>query len=252
MIQSEQEIEFKARYDSGWSDRRIAKDLQTAPSKVRQWRERNALLPHCRPRPKKIDDARAIEMLKLGKSDGAIAKVMGVTKSGVLKWRQRRGFDAGVGAPAKIPVADRRAAMKLLRQGLTAKDAGIRVGWSKGSMRKLRRQMDDAGLRKTGVTNRAIRGQVLGQADLMERIAQAVGTQCPAHIREEAVADLYLAVLSGEVATDQIEARAANFRGKAWEMCGSAFGAVSLDKEDENGLRMIDQIADPSSYQEDD
>ena len=80
----------------------------------------------------------------------------------------------------------------------------------------------------------------------MPRIQKAIGHSHPEHVLEDAVADLYAAVFEGRVALDQIEKVAPHYRSRAYDMCGSAYGPVSLDAENEDGLRLIDTIADPA------
>jgi hypothetical protein len=84
-------------------------------------------------------------------------------------------------------------------------------------------------------------------AEIMHRIQRAIGTSIPPEFREDAVADLQLAVLEGRISPDQIETASASFRNQAYGLVGSKYGARSLDEElgDEgDGFTLMDTLED--------
>jgi hypothetical protein len=107
--------------------------------------------------------------------------------------------------------------------------------------------MSDTGLRQTGITNRTIRAQVLGDKSIMPRIEKAVGPRIPSDVRHEATIGLYTAVLGGWIAAKFIEKEAPRFRNAAWSMCGSDYGLRSLDAVNDEGWRLGDALADPGA-----
>lgn len=235
---------YRALYDAGWLDERIGNAFGLSRATICQWRRANGLPALIE--PQKIDRAFATSLYEEGLSDGEMGRALGVTQSGVTRWRQRFGLAPNIPRPS-LTETQKRSARKLLRQGQTARDVGAAVGCSKQTIMRLRRGMNPKGLRKTGVTNLTIARRLRKDASVLPRIERAVGQFLPPHIREDAISELYVAVLSGQLAIDQIETQAASYRSKAWDMCGSAFSSVRLDEEDENGLRLVDCIPDPST-----
>jgi hypothetical protein len=111
--------------------------------------------------------------------------------------------------------------------------------------------MKGPGLRSTGISNRTIRSQVLKDGGLEKRLTRAIGTAAPLDVRSEAISAMYADVLEGRLARDLIEAQAASYRNRAYDMCGlSKFGARSLDEELSEGFSLLDALEDPDALEE--
>lgn len=99
--------ECRRLYDAGQGDAAIAEHFGLTPWNVFVWRKKHNLTGHeqgpvCvevkqRKMPKKLDDAKTMELYNAGKSDGAIAREMGVTTSAVQQWRRRNNLVAKCG-----------------------------------------------------------------------------------------------------------------------------------------------------------
>lgn len=113
---------------------------------------------------------------------------------------------------------------------------------------KLRKKMPADGLRRYGITNRIIRAQVLKDAGLERRIRKAIGDGLPTDVKQDAVSDLYLAVLDCQVGCEHIEKVAPSYRNRAFGLCGSRFGPRSLDEELGDDFTLGDLLEDPDAF----
>ena len=77
-------------------------------------------------RPRSVDYARALEMVRNGMTSGEIARELGCDRSTIRRWRKREGISASMTHPDR----DKRAqAMTDLRaQGLSFPEIGKRMG----------------------------------------------------------------------------------------------------------------------------
>lgn len=239
---------FEVLHAAGWPDTPIAHVLHAAPCTVQLWREQRQL-PRNRRRRQKIDQAEARQMHAEGANDTVIARRFGVLQSAVVHWRQRVGLPPNVPQYPRLTDAEKRKARRMLRLGASRRQVADAVGVrSLGTIQKLRATMRDPGLRRTGLTNLVIRTRIGRDKRITSRIERAVGENLPVDVRSEATAELYLAVLGGEVSADFIEKVAPTYRNRAFEMCGSKFGARSLDEEiGEDGWTLLDSLEDPGA-----
>lgn len=109
--------------------------------------------------------------------------------------------------------------------------------------------MDPAGLRRTGVNGLTVRHAVINDASLPRRIELAIGLRVPKDIRLDAVNEMYLELLEGRLAPDQIESAAPRFRSRAFELNGFNHSVRSIDEENDDGFSLAETIADPASLQ---
>lgn len=95
--------EAMALYESGATDREIAKKFGITPCPVRKWREKHGLEANYRkrgsqtrritpPGRSKLDCPEAMALYRGGATDCEIAKAMGVSGGAVYNWRVRRGY----------------------------------------------------------------------------------------------------------------------------------------------------------------
>lgn len=247
VIQELRERAFLVLYEAGWSDTNVARILHAGASTIRQWRETRGL-----PRNKginvKIDDVEARRMYDAGENDHQIARRFGMDPSGVVLWRQRMGLPSKY-VCNRLTAEDTRKAKKMFKLGATFRHVADELGIEGiGGLQNLRRKIDHPGLRRHGITNSMIRARVLKDPTVQGRIDRAIGPRVPTDIRLDAVSDLYVDVLEGRVSADFIEQQAPSYRNRAYDMCGSRYGARSLDEENDNGLSLGDMLADPDAW----
>lgn len=240
---------FEALYHAGWCDEPIARVLHAAPTTIRQWRE-SRLLPKNLAAHVKIDEAVARRMYDDGESDYAIARALGMHQSSIVGWRRRNGL------PSKRPChrltpEDIRKARKMLKLGASMRQVAREIdNCNVGALQYLRQKINHPGLRRHGITNTMIRDKVLKDPTIQRRIERAIGPKVPADIRLDAVSELYADVLEGRVAAEYIEQQAPAYRSRAYDMCGSKYGARSLDDELAENFTLGDTIEDSSALEE--
>lgn len=240
------ELRLKALRDLhslGWNDKDAAEIFAVSGPTIRKWRGILGLGPNLR--YNRVDQVRARELYDAGESDRAIARALEVDPSAITLWRQKLGLKVRP-HPSRLSDEKRRAARKLLRQGASSPAVMAEIGCCKKTVMRLRKAMQKEPLRKGGANDKSTRIRVMRDPTIRLRMAAAIGDQVPQDIRNDAIADMYLDVLEGRLAIDQIERRAGTYRSKAFDMCGSKFGAVSLDAENEDGLTLLDTLADDS------
>lgn len=84
--------QIEALYDQGLLDKQIADRLGCTAQTVFRWRKRNGkpLRPRLPPSNKKMDEVRARELYDRGLSDTEIGEIMGLSRSTIATWRNRR------------------------------------------------------------------------------------------------------------------------------------------------------------------
>lgn len=240
---------FRVLYDAGWTDYAIIAALGTSHNTIPVWRAQAQLPPNAHGYGPKLDPSTTRLMYDRGASDGEIARHFSADQSAVTRWRQRRGLPANFERTKPIGPRTVRKAHRLLKWGATARQVAEEVERGRRAILRLRKRINHPGLRRTGVTNRSIRAQILRDPSIQERIASALGKELPRDVLMEASAELYLAVLDGRVAREQLKAAAPHFRSRAWSMCGSNFGPRSLDAQNDDGWSLSDALADPDALE---
>lgn len=195
----------------------------------------------------KIDSVRALAMYDAGASDNAIANAFGVTRSGVCYWRRRHGLRRVACNDDRLTPSQIRQAKNMLRNGATRAQVAAYVGISSSSVQEIRREMDQKGLRQSGINGPSIRNAVIADKGLPRRIEKAIGLHVPRDVRMDAVNEMYLELLEGKLPVAEIERSAARFRSKAFEMAGFNRSTRSLDEANDNGFSLTETIADPGS-----
>lgn len=87
--------------------------------------------------------------------------------------------------------------------------------------------------------------------DLYARIFRAMPRWLTDAARDDAISDMYLAILTNEVLPDEIEAKAKRFASRASNAFESKFGPRSLDEPTfhDSDRRLVDMIADPDTLE---
>lgn len=234
-------------HGDGWSCPAIARVLNVSAETVRQWLSIAGIAPNPSKFHAKFDAAEVARMYRAGASDGDVARRFGATQSGALRWRQRHGVEANYGPNPPLDPHVIRSARRMLADGASRRQvADAHDIACLGTVQKIRRRMDRRGIRPTGLTNRAIRSQVLRDKTVLPRITKAVGRHLPVDVKHDAVSALYLEVLDGRIRRDLIEERAPRFRAKAYALNGGDYSHRSLD-DDSAGWSMLDRLEDPNA-----
>lgn len=232
---------FLVLYELGWNDKKIAEAFSLARNSVAYWREKMGL--PSRNRANIIDEQGGREMHRGGASDPEIAKRYGVTQSGVVKWRKRRSLPANIPRPG-IDDASERKIRKMLAQGASSSAIQRELGHSKPCILARRKGVKSPHLRQSGVSDKSLRLRANKRPDLIDRIRVAIGDRVPQTVRDHAVMDLFGDLYDGLLIEDAIESVAPSYRSRAYAMCGSAYEHSRLDADNNDGLRLIDTIAD--------
>lgn len=245
-LRLERQDAFRVLHLAGWSMTAIARVLNVTDNTIGCWRQSSKLGINPTKYHRRIDEAAAMALYRDGASDNEIGRALGITQSSITRWRQRRGLERNCEPPQPLDAVVVRQARKLLADGASRKQVAeaLDIGCL-GTVQKVRKGMKKQGLRPTGLTNRAIRSQVLRDRSVMPRISEAVGRDLPIDVKHDAVSSLYLAVLDGWIRRDLIEERAPRFRSKAFALNGHDYCLRSMD--DGEGRSCIDQIQDPDA-----
>ena len=231
---------FQILYELGWTEQKIARAFGLSKSAVNAWKRRSGI--PSRPRDV-IDFEEGHRLHAEGASDPEIASKFGVTQSGVVKWRQRHGLSPNI---SKIELNDvqKRQIKQMLKEGGSAWAIGRHVGCNRNTVLKYRRSLSSPMLRASGRTDRTNRIAISKDDEILARITKAIGQNVPEHIREQAIFDLYGDLYEGKLVEEAIEMAAPRYRSAAYKMCGSTYEHSRLDAENNDGLRMIDTLAD--------
>lgn len=199
----------------------------------------------------RIDTDEALRMFHDGASDGEIARHFGVTQSGATRWRQKQGLQPNVIVEnGRLSPERRRLARKLLREGATLEQVRNAIGCSKRTAASLRKALaGDDRLRSTGKSLRAERGQARREASaILAEMQAATRHVTDKAIRDDAMGDMYLAIMEGRLDRDKIKAEARRYCGRAIDQWQSRWAPASLD-EDLTGedFRLADMIACPAA-----
>lgn len=234
-------------HGAGWSGCAISRVLNMSEGTITRWLRELDLQPNSTKFAPKFEPVEAAQMYLDGASDGEIARRFGATQSGACRWRQRRGLEANFEGLQPLAPHIKRSARNMLADGASRRQVAVAldIGCLQ-TVQRLRRDMDKRGLRPTGLTNKAIRAQVLKDKTVLPRISRAVGANLPPDVKHDATSSLYLAVLEGLIRRDLIERRAPRFRSKAFALNGNDFSRRSLD-DDSGGWSMLDRLDDPDA-----
>jgi len=263
------EAEAMNFYQQGMGDSAIGRAMSLGRRTIETWRKKNGLplqtaileyrLPTMPPKKngggKFITDeraAQAVHMVAKGMTDAEIGAELGCCSDTILQWRRannipRNDVTRRNGSMPFIRGEREDRARKLKDQGKydweIAKALGCTVQ-TVASWRK-RKGIERAPYRYFTMTNPTMRDP------LYSRVTQAVGRRFAPDIVEEAVSDIVLAVLSGEIAESDIERVAAKRMNRAVGQWANRYGPASLD-EDRNGegWTRYTSIADPAQEDE--
>jgi hypothetical protein len=184
-----------------------------------------------------------------GLSDRSIAKHAGVREQAIFAWRKVRGLPANLGNGARgySLTAEADAARMLLYQ-MRYSDRRIareqKVAWTTIQGWRKRRKLPPHGLARINWKK-----SDLTRDTTLDRVRRAIARTLPADIRDDAISDLYLAVLSGTVDLDEVEKQARKFGNRVLNAFASKFGPRSLDQElgDADGFTLMDTLVDERS-----
>lgn len=186
----------------------------------------------------RIDPVRLLDLYRQGMTDAAIALELGCHQTSVLYWRHKaklpaNGGKAPDGRTIKLTDADKRLARKMLREGATRKQVATALGKSTKTIQNLRRTMDkDERLRASGRPQSADKVAVAKDARaIMLELAQACRGLQDTALRDDAVSEMFLALLEGRLKRDRIKAEARTFTGRAIGLWASRYGPASLDED---------------------
>jgi hypothetical protein len=189
---------------------------------------------------------RRVKLYEQGLSDTEMAKIIGIDRSSIGTWRRKAGL-ARKPKRNSMHTPEQRAARMLLyslgySDGRIAREQRVGVN-SIEAWRRCHRLPPVPRDRLIRTTTK------LTHDTTLDRIKRAIGRRLPGDIADDAVGDLYLAVLSGTVCLDKIEAEARKFGNRVLDRFASKFGPRSLDEElgDSDGFRLIDMIRDDRS-----
>lgn len=234
---------FHILYEARWTDARIGRALGRCTNSIRLWRNQEGLIGN-NVRRAKIEEVAFLELYRSGASDGAIGRHFETGSNAIGQWRKKRGLPPNIEQKKGLDRQSVAKVNKMLREGASRSQAREATGVGKQSVANLSNKLSGQQLRPKGQNTSAIRAAVLRDTSILPRIKRAVGRFAPPEVVEDAVSDLYLAVLEGKLSVELIEAKAAAFRNKAYGDLGSKYGMRSIDEENEEGFSIADRIED--------
>ena len=261
-----------ALHADGATDGEIARRQGVTQSGVTRWRHRHGLPANAERTAALQPEVKAavVKLLLCRMSVPEIAKALGVARNTIRRTRDTLGDDSRLlrngerpasakrlgyasGARYRNLAADRRrAAFLAYCEGLSDPEVAERIGSKPARVcewraryglppnrveRKPRPAARPAGPAITPLSN-----------DLYRRAAAAVGYGVAPDLAGDAISDIVVAVLSGELAAERIEAEAHRFVNAVVRSFASKFGPRSLDEEiGEDGFCLRDVIPDTST-----
>lgn len=199
----------------------------------------------------KIKTEEARQLHAQGMSDGDIARHFNVTQSSATRWRQKQGLQPNVIVEnSRLSPERRRLARKLFREGATREQVRKATGCSKRTADRLRKEMaGDERLRPTGKHLKGERGLARRDAaTILAELKAATRHVTDASIRDDAMGEMFLAMMEGRLERRQIKTEARRYTGRVIEQWQSRWAPASIDEAmTEDGLRLIDLIACPSA-----
>lgn len=230
----------------GWSDAKIGRALGKSDKAIQKHRRHRGILANPSKYNRRICQEQALELWSAGLNDAEIARQIGVSPSGICHWRQRHDLMPNLERAPSVSTEEKRTASRMLLLGASKRQAADEIGRSRDVATRIRRRLKGDGLRRAGLTNRAIRAQVLRDKSLYGRIQAAVGAGLPSDILRDAVDELYLEVLSGRISSTFIDSQAKRFRAQAIRLNGWDARQTSLD-QDRGGWSLGDYLEDPTA-----
>jgi hypothetical protein len=196
--------------------------------------------------------AKALALYEAKSPDAEIARELGVSRPTVRRWRRESGlprlFGRGEGGwrngrlACYVVVGEEESrALALYRAGASDGAIGEKLGRDRTTIMDWRR-------RRGLPSNNAIRPKADNPAfrcALWARASRAVGASLSPDIRDDAISDIVLAVLSGSLPEESIEAQARKLSNRTLGAWASRFGPASLDEDrDGEGWTLYASIAD--------
>lgn len=198
----------------------------------------------------RINTEEARQLHAQGMSDSDIARHFGVTQSGATRWRQRQGLQPNI-LPMSGPRNDperRRRIRKMLREGATMEQVVSAIGCNKKTVARYRKEIaSDDRLRGLGVTLKGARNSARRDAaEILAELTAATSRMADATIRDDAIGEMFLAMMEGRLERQDITTEARRYCGRQVKLWQSPWGPASIDEElTEDGLRLIDLLPCP-------
>lgn len=197
-------------------------------------------------RPTPEIKANVIQEMRDGATDAGLSRLHPVSRMTLRTWRKAAGIAPhpktwkgakrrNGGRCDKVSDEELLIIGQMILTGMMAKDVMAKSGRSKEVVRRARLVVGLPPLpwgkfsteRKIKDVSRPIRPE----ADaLYSRIKKALSYNLDPSILHDAISDIYVAVLSGELAESEIEKRARKYTGRVIRQYADRWGAVSLDE----------------------
>jgi transposase len=241
----------KALYDQGLSDKEIGDVIGRTPSAICLWRRANGL-PATHYGGKSSDER--MDYYRAGHSDPEIARRVGVSRASIVSWRAYHHL------PPQGPPVDRTNwGRHMTKEERAARHLLYQLGYSDGAIaRQQARSVSTIegwrgllGLRANGR-----RGQTTSKVrrrdphlEILRRIKRAVGRGLPDDIAADTCSDLMLAVMTGEIPLDEIEASARRYGNRTLDAYANRWRSRSADElvAGTEDLHLIDTFHDERS-----
>lgn len=235
-------------YAQGLNDSQIGRQIGATRLAVAAWRKKHGLKSNRKYDRLSPEAERARMALYLaGKNDREISRIEGSDRCVVGQWRRRNNLPTHNPQFVMLSVEETAARTLLYRMGRSDCHIARAVGVHFSCIRRWR-------VRKGFPANpdlriRGIRCRRLHYIDtLKDRICRAVGRHLSRDIADDAVSDLYLAVLSGALDIDDVEKQARRFANRVIKQFANPYGPRSLNEQLANaeGLTRADFLTDDS------
>lgn len=248
---NETHSERAALYGQGLTDTEIAKIQGVDRSAIRCWRKSHGFSSNSAKRNSeaKVRRSDRADMYRRGMTDAQIAKVQGVHRCTVKKWRRDLGLPVNR-ARRDVNLPELLAAREFLYEsGLRDVEIARQQGLSTDAIFSWRRYRGLPANRSDRTRARPRKLAVdISASRLLERIRKAVGPSLPADIRDEAISDMYIDLSVRKLCPADIEKMARTYGNRVLDRFASKFGPRSLDQEiGEDGFTLLDTLIDDSS-----
>jgi hypothetical protein len=241
-------------YEEGLTDGSIAQKMRCTKTTVKLWRKKHGLPSRHLSKPEGSAAGPATYRLLYaqGLCDVDIAARAGAARQTVFVWRHRQGL------PANLPWgSNQKRRFELLPDAVAAQGLYRRLysdeamaAQLRASVKAVRRWRRDHRLsaHPPGAMGTTASAAPAYRDPLFARIAAALGRWLTPDQKDDAIQNLYVAVLLGEVREDQIEAKAARYGQAVVNDFASRWGPRSMDEKlTDEGLTLAELLADPSA-----
>lgn len=182
-----------------------------------------------------------------GRTDREIATRFGIRPNSITVWRRARRLPPVKSRTSRLSPEQNAGRMLLYQLGWSDRHIGREQRIDRATVRDWRRSRGLPANFPPSVHEKFHPRPAI--TDLVKRVRQTVGRSLPPDIAEEAVSDLCVALLAGEISLDHLAQEARKFGNRVLERFANRYLTRSVDQElsSGEGYTLLDTLKDENS-----